>query len=315
MPMEVLRLNRQHVSSRLAGAGKVTYTLASGPSSPGCAFTMTAWCLRRNDANVPETFSSIERSLLELRRVFGDSAFKKYDDRVHPKAPGILWQPPTPKELTAAAVETCFSPALRLQGVPLLALMLHEKRAYTLCQEAWPTVNPPGFLCHLLPGGFDPPDTSFGIIAAYGETEPDLSRVWIVASFHKGIVDVAHTDTSEEMLMAINRLIEAQVALAQTVTATASGNVGAARVEAGLKPKKARNRKGRTPATPAERAADKDTARQWTEYRAREEEDKQNRKPTLGVFARTIRMTEKQVREALDRHSTRKKRRGAVNAK
>jgi len=89
----------------------------------------------------------------------------------------------------------------------------------------------------------------------------------------------------------------------------------AAKIGPDLRSKTARNRKGRIPATPAEKAADKEIVRQWKEYGKREAVENQNRRPTLAAFASTIGTTEKQVREALDRHATRQKRRGAVKAK
>jgi hypothetical protein len=112
---------------------------------------------------------------------------------------------------------------------------------------------------------------------------------------------------------AVKAILKVEITRRESTTVSASGTT-----ECGTDPKakKTRKQKGRIPATPAERAADKEIARQWKEYRKQQAEGPDgNRKPTLAAFASTIGKTYKQVREALDRHATRQKRRGAVNAK
>lgn len=74
-------------------------------------------------------------------------------------------------------------------------------------------------------------------------------------------------------------------------------------------------RKGRPPATPAERAADEKVFHLWQEYRRREADENRNKKPSLDEFAPTIGMTNNLVRAALGRVAKRRKRHVFVTAK
>ena len=133
--------------------------------------------------------------------------------------------------------------------------------------------------------------------------------------YDNGMKDVEFTETDYSYANGV--IYPATVEDWENARQNAGRNTTATQDKGGAKhaTKKARNSKGRIPATPAERAADREIARQWNEYKKREASENGNRRPALAAFALlTIGKTEKQVREALDRHATRQKRRRAVTA-